>query len=123
MATVHATLIFERMVPANPDQVFAAYAEVNQRMEWGAPSDNTALIYDQADFREGGEDVFRCGSKSTPDIHGATRYLDIVPNRRIVSTETITVEGRRLCASLVTLELNPDGDRTKLKTTIQLASF
>jgi uncharacterized protein YndB with AHSA1/START domain len=123
MATVHATLIFERMVPANPDQVFAAYAEVNQRMEWGAPSDNTALIYDQADFREGGEDVFRCGSKSTPDIHGATRYLDIVPNRRIVSTETITVEGRRLCASLVTLELNPDGDRTKLTTTIQLASF
>jgi uncharacterized protein YndB with AHSA1/START domain len=87
------------------------------------PSDNTALIYDQADFREGGEDVFRCGSKSTPDIHGATRYLDIVPNRRIVSTETITVEGRRLCASLVTLELNPDGDRTKLTTTIQLASF
>jgi uncharacterized protein YndB with AHSA1/START domain len=123
MATVHATLIFERMVPANPDQVFAAYAEVNQRMEWGTPSDNTALIYDQADFREGGEDVFRCGSKSNPDIHGATRYLDIVPNRRIVSTETITVEGRRLCASLVTLELNPDGDRTKLKTTIQLASF
>jgi uncharacterized protein YndB with AHSA1/START domain len=123
MATVHATLIFERMVPANADQVFAAYAEVNQRMEWGTPSDNTALIYDQADFREGGEDVFRCGSKSNPDIHGATRYLDIVPNRRIVSTETITVEGRRLCASLVTLELNPDGDRTKLKTTIQLASF
>ena len=123
MATVHATLIFERMVPANPDQVFAAYAEVNQRMAWGAPSDNTALIYDQADFREGGEDVFRCGSKSNPDIHGATRYLDIVPNRRIVSTETITVEGRRLCASLVTLELNPDGDRTKLTTTIQLASF
>ncbi len=111
------------MVPANPDQVFAAYAEVNQRMEWGAPSDNTALIYDQAEFREGGEDVFRCGSKSNPDIHGATRYLDIVPNRRIVSTETITVEGRHVCASLVTLELNPDGDRTKLKTTIQLASF
>jgi uncharacterized protein YndB with AHSA1/START domain len=122
-ATVHATLIFERMVPATADQVFAAYADVDARKKWGAPSDNTALIYDQADFREGGEDAFRCGAKSNPNIHGATRYLDVVVNRRIVSAETISVDGRRLCASLSTLELNPDGDHTKLKSTIQLVSF
>jgi uncharacterized protein YndB with AHSA1/START domain len=121
--TVHATLIFERMVPATCNQVFTAYADVDQRRKWGAPSDNTALIYDQANFREGGEDAFRCGAKSNPNIHGATRYLDIVVNRRIVSTETISVDGRRLCASIQTLELDPDDDRTKLKSTIQLVSF
>src|SRR3984893_11882737 len=120
---VHATLLFERMVPATCSQVFTAYADVEERQKWGAPSENTALIYDQADFREGGEDAFRCGSKANPNIHGATRYLDIVVNRRIVSTETISVDGRRLCASLTTLELNPDGDHTKLKSTIQLVSF
>lgn len=122
-ATAHATLIFERMIPATSNQVFTAYADVDARKKWGAPSDNTALIYEHADFREGGEDAFRCGSKSNPNIHGATRYLDVVVNRRIVSTETISVDGRRLCASLSTLELNPDGDRTKLKSTIQLVSF
>jgi uncharacterized protein YndB with AHSA1/START domain len=121
--TVHATLIFERMIPAPCNQVFSAYADVDVRKKWGAPSDNTALIYDRADFREGGEDLFRCGSKSNPSIHGATRYLDVVPNRRIVSTETISVDGRRLCASLSTLELSPDRDHTKLKSTIQLVSF
>jgi uncharacterized protein YndB with AHSA1/START domain len=121
--TVHATLIFERIVPAPCNQVFTAYADVDERKKWGAPSDNTALVYDQADFREGGEDAFRCGSKSNPNIHGATRYLDVVANRRIVSTETISVDGRRLCVSLSTLELNPDGDHTKLKSTIQLVSF
>jgi uncharacterized protein YndB with AHSA1/START domain len=121
--TVHATLIFERIIPATADQVFAAYADVDKRKKWGAPSDKTALIYDQADFREGGEDAFRCGSKSNPNIHGATRYLDVVANRRIVSTETVSVDGRRLCVSLSTLELNPDGDHTKLKSTIQLISF
>jgi uncharacterized protein YndB with AHSA1/START domain len=122
-ATVHATLAFERMIPATADQVFAAYADVDKRKKWGAPSDNTALIYDQADFRKGGEDAFRCGSRSNPNIHGATRYLDVVANRRIVSTETVSVDGRRLCVSLSTLELNPDGDHTKLKSTIQLISF
>ena len=122
-ATVHATLAFERMIPAPCNQVFAAYADVDKRKKWGAPSDNTALIYDQADFREGGEDAFRCGSRSSPNIHGATRYLDVVANRRIVSTETVSVDGRRLCVSLSTLEFNPDGDHTKLKSTIQLISF
>jgi uncharacterized protein YndB with AHSA1/START domain len=122
-AIVHATLIFERMISATYDQVFTAYADINQREKWGAPSDNTVLIYDQADFREGGEDVFRCGSRSNPNIHGRTRYLDVVANRRIVSTETISVDGRHLCASLTTLELDPDGEHTKLKSTIQLVSF
>jgi uncharacterized protein YndB with AHSA1/START domain len=120
--TVHATLVFERMVPATCDQVFTAYANVEERQKWGAPSDKTVLIYDRADFREGG-DVFRCGPKSNPNIHGATRYVDIGVNRRIVSIETISVDGRRLCVSLQTLELDPDGDRTKLKSTIQLVSF
>jgi uncharacterized protein YndB with AHSA1/START domain len=123
MATIHATLAFERVIPATSDRVFTAYADVDERKKWGAPSDNTALIYDHADFREGGKDVFRCGPKSNPDIHGTTRYLDIVVNRRIVSTETIAVDGRRLCASLTTLEFDPDGDHTKLKSTIQLVSF
>jgi uncharacterized protein YndB with AHSA1/START domain len=120
---VHATLIFERTVPATCSQVFTAYADVEERPKWGAPSEKTALIYDHADFRDGGEDAFRCGPTSNPNIHGATRYLDIVVNRRIVSTETISVDGRRLCASLQTLELDPDDDRTKLKSTIQLVSF
>ncbi len=120
---VHATLVFERSVPATTEQVFAAYADVAERQKWGVPSEKTALIYDRADFREGGEDAFRCGSKENPNIHGATHYLEIVLNRRIVSSETITIDGRRLCASLTTLELHPDSNHTKLTNTTQLVSF
>jgi uncharacterized protein YndB with AHSA1/START domain len=120
---VHATLVCERSIPATTEQVFSAYADIAERQKWGVPSEKTALIYDKADFREGGEDAFRCGSKENPNIHGATHYLEIVLNRRIVSSETITIDGRRLCASLITLELHPDGDHTKLKNTIQLVSF
>jgi uncharacterized protein YndB with AHSA1/START domain len=120
---VHATLIFERDVPAAADRVYKAYTDIAERLKWGAPSENTALLYDKTDFREGGEDVFRCGPKSNPNIEGTTRYLDIVANRRIVSSEAIAIDGRRLCASLNTFELNPEGDHTKLKSTIQLVSF
>jgi len=123
MDTLYQTLLFERTVSASCEQVFNAYADLSQRTAWGAPSDKTAFIYDEADFREGGQDRFRCGPKPSPNIHGVTRYLEITPNRRIVSSETITVDGKCLCASLTTLEFAPDGDRTKLTHTTQLASF
>jgi uncharacterized protein YndB with AHSA1/START domain len=121
--TLHATLIFERNIPASIEQVFAAFADPAARSEWGAPSDTAVVIYDEADFREGGQDRFRCGSKANPNIHGMTRYLDIVPNRRVVSSETIEMGGKRLCASLTTLEFAADGETTRLTNTTQVASF
>jgi uncharacterized protein YndB with AHSA1/START domain len=121
--TLHKTLVFEREIAAPAEAVFAAFADPVARAAWGTPSDTAILIYDEADFRDGGRDRFRCGSKTDPNIHGATHYLEITANRRIVSTETITVDGRHLCACLTTLELTPNGRNTRLKNTAQLASF
>jgi uncharacterized protein YndB with AHSA1/START domain len=123
VTTLHVTLMFEREIPAPVEKVFTAFADPVTRTEWGAPSDTAVVVYDETDFREGGQDRFRCGSRSNPNIHGTTRYLDIVANRRVVSSETVVVEGKRLCASLTTLELTPDGGNTKLKSTTQLSSF
>ncbi len=121
--TLHATLVFERDVPAPIEKVFAAFADPVSRSKWGVPSDAAVVIYDEADFREGGRDRFRCGSKANPNIYGTTQYLDIVANRRVVSSETISMDGRRLCVSLTTLELAANGETTKLTNTTQLASF
>jgi uncharacterized protein YndB with AHSA1/START domain len=119
----HATLVFEREVPATVEKVFAAFANAKIRAEWSAPSDTATIIYDQEDFREGCEDRFRCGSKSNPNIHGTTRYLEIIAGRRIVSSETISMNGKLLCASLITLEFAQSGSTTKLRNTSQVASF
>jgi uncharacterized protein YndB with AHSA1/START domain len=121
--TLHATLIFERTIPAPIEQVFAAFADPVARSEWGTPSDTAVVIYEETDFREGGQDRFRCGSRADPNIHGTTRYLDIVTNRRVVSSETIDMDGKRLCASLTTLEFAADGETTRLTNTTQLVSF
>jgi uncharacterized protein YndB with AHSA1/START domain len=121
--TLHATLIFEREIAVPQDAVFAAFADPAARALWGVPSDTAVVIYDEADFRTGGQDRFRCGSRANPNIHGVTRYLEIALNRRVVSSETIAVDGKCLCVSLTTLELIPDGNGTRLKNTTQLASF
>jgi uncharacterized protein YndB with AHSA1/START domain len=120
---LHATLVFEREIPAPAEEVFRAIADPAKRTEWGTPSDTAVVIYDEADFREEGQDRFRCGSKANPNIHGTTRYLEIIANRRVVSSETIVMDGKRLCASLTTLELTANGEKTRIKSTTQLASF
>jgi len=122
-AVQHATLVFERELPAPVTAVFEAYADARLRARWGAPSETAVIIYDAEDFREGGIDRYRCGSKHDPNIHVITHYLEIVENRRIVYSETITTEGRRLCASMTTVELAPCERGTSLKSTTQVASF
>ncbi|MFO6420905.1 SRPBCC domain-containing protein [Hylemonella sp. W303a] len=122
-AVQHATLVFERELPAPITAVFEAYADATLRARWGAPSETAVIIYDAEDFREGGMDRFRCGSRQDPNIHVVTHYLEIIVNRRIVCSESITTSGRRLCAALTTVEFVPLAGRTRLKNTIQVASF
>lgn len=119
----HATLVFEGLCNAPGETVFAAFADPVARALWGNPSETVVLIYDEADFRVGGRDVFRCGAKSDPRFRGETRYLDIVTNRRIVSSETIDTDGTRLSAGLVTLDLEPAGGSTRVRLTVQVVSL
>jgi uncharacterized protein YndB with AHSA1/START domain len=67
--------------------------------------------------------VSRCGAKDDPRYRALTYYLDIVPDRRIVSSEVVDEVGNPLGASIVTLELESDGTGTKIRLTVQVASF
>jgi len=118
----HATITLQHSYSAPPERVFAEFADPVARARWSAPS-NDVLIYDEADFRIGGKDVFRCGPKGDPKFGGETRYLDIVPNERVVSSETVDVSGERLAVALTTLDFEPTEDGTNLTITIQVVSF
>jgi uncharacterized protein YndB with AHSA1/START domain len=118
----HATIILERVYPAPLERVFSEFADPVARARWSPPS-NDALIYDQTDFRAGGRDLFRCGPKNNPKFCGETSYHLIVPNKCVVSTETVDADGRRLAVSLNTLEFEAKGEGTKLKLTVQIVSL
>ena len=109
----HATIKIQHSYSAPLDRVFSEFTDPLARARWSAP-DNDELIYDESDFRIGGKDVFRCGPKGDPKFRGETRYLDIVSNARIVSSETLDVDGQRLSVALTTLDLT---------ATIQIVSF
>ena len=73
------------------------------------------------DFREGGHERKRFGPKDDPRFVADTLYLDIVPDRRIVFSYSMTSRGEPISVSLTTVEIMPDGQQTKLLLTEHVA--
>lgn len=120
---VHETLRFERRLSQPPSTVFAAYADIDQRTIWSAPSDDI-VIFESHEFAVGGIDHFICGPKEDPGWAGTTRYEHIVDGEMIVFTERLTTTaGHLLAMSLVTWAVTPDNaGGTLLTITDQVTS-
>jgi uncharacterized protein YndB with AHSA1/START domain len=122
-SVTHATIMLERTYDASPARVFEALADPQARMRWGTPSKHVELVYDKADFRVAGLDVSRCGPRGKLFYRVETRYLDIEPEHRIVSTEVVSEGWNRLSVSLITVELQAVRLSTRLVLTDQIAAF
>ncbi len=123
-AIVHDTIRFERTLAQPPHVVFAAYADIEQRVIWSAPSDDEIVIFESHDFAVGGVDHFICGLRESPSFAGTTRYEHIVDGEVIVFSERlITTAGDLLAMSMVTWAVKPDVEGgTVLTITDQVTS-
>lgn len=119
----HDSFVLERRYDAPPARVYAAYADLDARCSWGAPSPEEAIVYSEHDFRSGGRDVHRCGPREDLRYLGSVRYEHLVEDRRIVLVERIESAGALLSVALITWDLEPDGDGTRLRLTTQITSL
>lgn len=125
-SVVHSTFVIERSYLKPREMVFAVFADEAKKRRWFVGGHNTEDF--SMDFREGGKEraVSRLG-KDTPfpgtELVAEGRYLDIVPNKRIVTASTMTLGGKRISAALATFELLPTETGTDLIFTHQAAFF
>jgi uncharacterized protein YndB with AHSA1/START domain len=124
MGTIaHATIVMERSYNAAPARVFRAWADVEAKVRWSAPTPDVVIRYDAADFREGGRDVVRCIEPNQADYVATVHYLDIRRDQRLVFAEEVSNGAARVSAALISIELTPKGGATHLALTMQIASF
>jgi uncharacterized protein YndB with AHSA1/START domain len=118
-SAVHATFCIEKVYDASPARVFKAFADRDAKDRWfGGPGDWNRDERSM-DFRVGGREVSVGGPKGQP-AHGFwCLYQDIIPDERIVYTYDMKIGDNRISVSLATIEIRPEGDKTRLVLTEQ----
>lgn len=118
-SVAHSTFTITRRYEADPARVFAAWADPDAKHAWFAVEDGWTTEHYELDFRVGGAERWRGRPPAGGPVENATVYQDIVPDRRIVFAYAMTVDGKRISASLATVELLADGGGTELVFTEQ----
>jgi uncharacterized protein YndB with AHSA1/START domain len=110
----HDTFTIERTYPASPAKVFAAWADPVAKRTWFVEGEGWDVESYEQDFRIGGRERSAFRFKGGPLVSNDTTYLDIVPERRIIVSYTMAIDGRIMSASLATAEFEPAGTGTRL---------
>jgi uncharacterized protein YndB with AHSA1/START domain len=112
MEVTHSTFTLERSYPVPVQQVFAAWASPEARKRWMAQGAEHSQ-----DFAVGGLETTKgFDGEGRPLTHEA-RYVEIVPNERILTTSTLHTGDRLSTVSVTSVEFHGDAAGTRLVLT------
>src|SRR5579859_3584176 len=120
---IHSTFVVERSYPQSPDRVYAAFAQPARKRRWYAEGDHEIQEYEM-EFRVGGNERLRYSFKPGHPIAGSEisnelNYQDIVPEKRIVQTAKMSLNGKPIQIAVITFEFLSSGNGTSLVLTSQ----
>jgi uncharacterized protein YndB with AHSA1/START domain len=109
-AVIHDTFVIKRSYAKPPERVYAAFANANTKRRWYAEGHNHVVEAFTMDFRVGGVEIARYRFDQGGPVAGMVlthegRFVDLVANRRIVTSSAMSIAGKVFSASLVTIEL------------------
>ena len=117
----HTSFVLERRFKASAARVFAAWADPATKQRWNDCHAQTGATEFHMDFRPGGFETYRSRLDDGTPLAVDKVFLDIVANARIVFAYAMAAGGRRLSASLVTVEFADAPGGSTLRLTEQLA--
>lgn len=117
----HTTFVIERDLPARPQHAFRFWAEKALKRRWTDCHPDWTVLEDRFDFTTGGEEAVRWRTAEGVEQTFTARYLDIVPAERIIYAFEMSSAGKRVSASLATVEFRPAGAGTRMLYTEQMA--
>jgi len=118
----------ERAFPAALERVYAAFADPQRKRRWFADSPSHEVEHFAMQFDVGGREQTRYRFRAGTPFAGTALesegvFLDILPQRRIVSASTMAIGGQRISASVQTFEFFEHDGGTRLLFTHQAAFF
>jgi uncharacterized protein YndB with AHSA1/START domain len=115
----HQTFVIERTYDSPVDRVFRAWSDPARKARWFAGSADALGAGYELDFRVGGREANRGGPPGGPVYTYESTFHDIVPDRRIVSSYVMHVDGTPISVSVATVEFRELSGSTRLVLTEQ----
>jgi uncharacterized protein YndB with AHSA1/START domain len=113
MTADRASVVQERILPAPPDEVFAAWSDPESLRRWMCPGEIRSADV-EVDFRVGGR--FRVVMHGAREYAHHGEYLEIVPPRRLVFTWVSEFLPEAEAHTRVTVTLEPiEATRTHIR--------
>lgn len=112
MEVTHSTFTLERRYPVPVQRVFEAWADPAARRRWMAQG----AEYSQDFVVDGHETVMAADGEGRPLTYRA-RYIEIVPNERILTTSTLHAGDQLSTVSITSIEFEPEGAGTQVVVT------
>jgi uncharacterized protein YndB with AHSA1/START domain len=117
--STHTDFVIERELDATPEAVFNAWADPEARRRWSDCHAEYTTEY-RLDFRPLGRETHHVTFPDGRVQKIEKVFFDIVDARRIIFAYDIRIDGRRLSASLVTVEFFASQRGTRMVYTEQL---
>jgi len=108
----HDTFTIEKTYNVSPERVFTAWSDPEEKALWFQKAE-------EFDFRIDGRECNIGGPPGGPVFTQDARYLEIVPDQRIVYSYTMDMDETRISVSVTTIEFKPAEDGTQLIFTEQ----
>jgi uncharacterized protein YndB with AHSA1/START domain len=119
-SAVHSTFVIERLFSASVERVFAAWSDAQKKRRWFACHDDWSTVEYRLDFQLDGTEINAVATPAGIVHKFKARFLDIVPDERIVYAYDMHVGEVRISVSLVTVTFAHDGAKTKMTFTEQV---
>lgn len=119
-STQHDMVTAERSFSAPVSRLFAAWQDTEALERWCCPGESWQGKVEAHDFQVGGVKRIRFGQPGEIEYFEDSRYIDITAGERIIHFQTMSENGIRIAASVVTLEFAENGTGSTLSVTDQL---
>ena len=103
MTVIHE-LVLTRLIQASPEKVYRCWTEPALLKQWFAPKPYTTPVA-ELDVRPGGTGMIVMRGPDGKDLPNPGVYLEVVPNRRLVSTDAFVTAWEPSAKPFMTLIL------------------
>lgn len=119
----HTTFVVKRVLPGSPTFAFRFWSDPELKNRWAGCHADWTTLEEVFEFAEGGKEIKRWRTPEGDELYFRADYIDVVMGSRIIYAYEMSFGGKRLSASLVTIEFSADGPRTAVTVTEQAVFF